>query len=103
MKSDIKKFVQSCIHCLVSKNKARIPRPLASALHDERPNEVIHADFIYIDPVERSNLNYVHIINDDLISHTWLCPSDHAECAGPTPVMLKSITCFDNIDWLVTN
>lgn len=66
MKNDTKKFVLSCIHYIISRNGERIPRLLASALHSERPNEVIHAGFLYIGPAEGRNLKYVLIIKDDL-------------------------------------
>lgn len=87
MKSDTKKFVQSCIHCIVSRNGERILHLLASALHGERPNEVIHSDFIYIGPAERSNLKYLLIIKYDISSYTWLGLSGYADSDAATTAL----------------
>jgi len=37
---DTQSFCDSCIHCLCTDSKQRIPRPLGNALHGEKPNEV---------------------------------------------------------------
>lgn len=43
-----KGFTQICIHCIISRSVERVPRPLASALHAQRPNEVVHMDLLYM-------------------------------------------------------
>lgn len=56
------KFTKPYIHCIVSRNGERIPRPLPAVLHGEKPSVVVHANFIYREPAEKSNLKYVLII-----------------------------------------
>lgn len=48
MRKDVDSFVKSCIHCLVSRSGAVVPRPLSSALHGSDPNEVLHTEFLYL-------------------------------------------------------
>ena len=56
MDDDVDKFVRGCFHCILSRTGEIIPRPSASALHGEKPNEVIHLDFFYMGPgVHRNN------------------------------------------------
>lgn len=92
MKKDVREFTQSCIHCIISRNGERIPRPLSTALHGERPNEVIHADFLYMGPPERSELKYVLVIKDDLSSYTWLWPCGSADSEAATYALSKWIS-----------
>lgn len=89
MKQDIREFTQSCIHCIISRNGERIPRPLASALHGENPNEVIHADFLYMRPSEENDLKYVLIVKDDLSSYSLLCPCNSADSEAATDILAK--------------
>lgn len=89
MKKDSKEFIQSCIYRIISRNGERISRPLATALHGEKPNEVIHADFLYMGPAEENNLKYVLIIKDDICSYTWLCPSKNADSDAGTTALAK--------------
>lgn len=56
MKGDDKEFVQARIHCIVSRNNDRIPRPLATALQGEEPNEVEQTDFLHMPPSNKDNL-----------------------------------------------
>lgn len=39
-------LVKGCLHCIISRVGDIVPRPLAHALHAERPNEVVHTDFL---------------------------------------------------------
>lgn len=61
-----------------------MPRPLSIALHGEKSSEVIHADFLYMGTVERSELKYVLVIRDDLSSYTWLWPCSSADSEAAT-------------------
>lgn len=79
MKVDIKKFIHSCIHCIMSRKDERILSPISTALHGERSNKMIHTDFIYMEPVKAISMNYVFIIKDDKSSYTRLYPSDNVD------------------------
>ena len=42
---DVKKFVSKCLHCIPN-GPTRIPRPLVAQLHANRPNQILHFDFL---------------------------------------------------------
>ncbi len=48
--NDVDQLVRRCLHCIVSRSGKLISRPLSHALHAERPNEVVHMDFLYMGP-----------------------------------------------------
>ena len=43
--------VEQCFRCILTWSGELIPRPLAPALHEERSNEVLRMDFLYMGPV----------------------------------------------------
>ena len=47
---DVEVFVGQCFHCILTRSGELIPRPLATALHGERPNEVLRMEFLYMGP-----------------------------------------------------
>lgn len=48
LEEDVRDFVQNGIHCIITNMRERTPRPLSTALHGKRPNEVVDIDFPYI-------------------------------------------------------
>ena len=47
---DVELFVSQCSRCILARSGDSVPRPLATALHGERPNEVLYVDFLYMGP-----------------------------------------------------
>src|SRR4051794_17999337 len=50
MQQDLLKLCNSCLHCVPTRGGIRVPRPLGTACHGTEPNQVLHFDFIYIQP-----------------------------------------------------
>lgn len=48
MDKDVAEFVKSCIHCIITRSGEIVPRPLGTALHGTKANEVVHIDYLYI-------------------------------------------------------
>lgn len=46
MIEDATLFVNQCLHCLVSKEGVKVPRPWGNVIRGMKPNEVIHLDFV---------------------------------------------------------
>src|SRR5689334_9456251 len=70
----------------------RIPRPLGTAIHGTRPNQVPHFDYIYIHPVPRShshNYAWVLIIRDDFSGLTHLCPAETPDSHVTSEALLR--------------
>ena len=79
-----------------------VPRPLAHALHGTKPNEVIHADFLYMGPGQ-DHKKYVLVIRDDLSGYVWLWPSDVANAVSAGEAFCQWIGVFGTFEWLVTD
>lgn len=54
MNVDINDFVYSFSHCMIPRKGMLKSHPLSTALREEHFNEVLHADFIYIDSAEKN-------------------------------------------------
>lgn len=50
MQSQVREFVRGCLHCRGAKGPALHPRPWGSTLVGEKPNQVVHFDFLYLKP-----------------------------------------------------
>lgn len=60
LKEEVRAFAQWCIHCMISQIGERIPCPLATALHCLRPNEVVHADFLFMGESTEKDLQHMY-------------------------------------------
>lgn len=67
--ADVKVFVNSYLHCVISRTGERIPRPMANKMNGRKPNEVVHMDFLYMDPNASETLKYLLLLRDDLSSY----------------------------------
>ena len=48
MEEHVAEFVKQCLHCMDSKSKEKVPRPLGETVHDTRPGEVVHFDYLQV-------------------------------------------------------
>ncbi|GMF34349.1 unnamed protein product [Phytophthora lilii] len=48
MAKDVDSFVRRCLHCASTLGGPPQPRPLGEAMHAEKPNELIHCDFLFM-------------------------------------------------------
>lgn len=71
IKEDTRDFVSDCIHCMMAKTRLKIPRPVSETLHAEKPNEIIHFEFLYMGKGQ-DEYKHVLVIKDDLSSYIWL-------------------------------
>lgn len=51
----IRKFVQSCLYCLISHTREKIRRHLASARHEQQPTHVVHMEYLYIEKTNKDD------------------------------------------------
>lgn len=99
---DVHELVKGCLHCIVSRAGEIVPRPLAHALHGEKPNDVIHIDFLYM-RISTEGKKYVLIVRDDLSSYTWLFPTDSATSEAAAEALTTWIASFGSMNWLVSD
>ena len=93
MTEDVKNFCKSCLHCQSTLGGDRVPRPLGHALHADKPNELLHFDFLYIGPGTNS-YECVLIIKDDASSYVWLEPTTAANAKSATTALTRWFSCF---------
>ena len=103
MAKDCRDFVSRCLHCVVSRAGDVVPRPHAHALHADRPNEVIHADYLYLGPSAKEELKYVLIIRDDLSSYVWLWPTAGPTSESAAEAIATWTSSFGAFNWIVTD
>ena len=76
------------MHCLLADGQARVPRPLGSALHATKPNEVLHFDYLFIGK-GRNGYMYILIIKDDLSSFLRLVPTKLADALTTADALIS--------------
>lgn len=102
MDTDCAEFTTECLNCVVGKMERTVPRPLSLTLHAEEPNEVVHFDHLYMGP-GLDNLCYVLVIQDDLSSCRWLCPTRLADAECASTEIGRWIRVFSAMHWWVSN
>lgn len=83
MREDAQTFCDSCLHCLATDSRERIPRPLGHSLRASKPNEVIHFDFCWL-PKSSCGMQYLFVLKDGLSSYIRIsaCESADADTAA---------------------
>ena len=77
-----------------------IPRPLATAQHGERPNEVLHMYFLYMGP-GIDGKKYRLILRDDHSSHVRLWASTAATAEEAAIALIDWVGAFGSFDWFI--
>ena len=93
VKGDVEAFCRSCLHCLLTLGGRRIPRPMGHALHSDRPNEVLHFDYLYMGPSATSDV-YGLLLKDDASSFVWIEPCKAADAETTADVLLRWMASF---------
>jgi len=93
MRTDITTFCNTCLHCLSTCGGDRVPRAMGHALHAEKPNELIHFDFLYMGPGD-GDFSYILIIKDDASSFVWLEAVEAADAKTAASTLLKWFSLF---------
>jgi hypothetical protein len=48
MEKDVKVFAQNCLRCVATIPGHKMPHPLGTKLHEIKPYDILHFDFLYI-------------------------------------------------------
>lgn len=102
MDKDVTRLVKGCLHCLITRTGETVPRPLVHALHGERPNEVLHLDFLYMGPSSDNKL-YIFIVRDDHSSYVWLFATEAANAEEVANYLTTWVSSFGGMEWIVTD
>ncbi|RHZ29993.1 hypothetical protein DYB37_011664 [Aphanomyces astaci] len=97
LEADVKTFVQACIHCL-SVDGSVVPRPLGSALHAEKPQFLIHFDWLSM-PTATNGWQKILVVKDDMSGFVRLCTARQATTrqrqSKSKPVQLQTFAIYD--------
>jgi Integrase zinc binding domain len=100
MRKDLASFVNSCIHCLSSSTGGTVPRQKAQTLHAEKPNKLLHFDFLYIGHGLKG-VDYILVLKDDLSSYCRLIPSSAANAVTTAASLIDWFAPFGIVlDWV---
>jgi Integrase zinc binding domain len=90
---DIKTFCNTCLHCVSTIGGERMPRPLGEAIHADKPNEVLHFDYLYMGPSNKED-QYLLILKDDLSGYVWLTASPSADSETTADALVRWFSSF---------
>ena len=91
MEVHVTEFVKQCLHCMDSKAGVKIQRPLGETVHESRPGEVLHFDYLYVGdsgPLgkdgldERNGFKCILVVMDDLSNFMRLEPTESCTAAS---------------------
>lgn len=81
------------MHCISTKPGTIVPRPLGSALHATKPNELFHFDFCYM--MEASDdKKYELILKDDFSGYVRLVPAEAANAETVADALIDWFSTF---------
>ncbi|KAH9114827.1 hypothetical protein LEN26_013016 [Aphanomyces euteiches] len=98
---DVETFVKPCLHCMQVDGDV-VPRPLGSALHVEKPNELIHFDWLSM-PLSTSGLKHVLVIKDDMSGFVHLFPAESADATSTVTALMGWFTLYGCVETWVTD
>lgn len=102
MDQDVEQLVKGCIHCLLVRSGDIVPRPLAHALHGDRPNEVNQFDFLCMGKSNDGKC-YVLLIPDIHSGYVWLWPTVSTTSEEPVDALIRWIGSFGTMEWFVSD
>ena len=94
MRADVTSFSNTCLHCEATIGEHRKPRPFAHPMQADRPNELLHFDFLYMNE-SRTCEKYVLILKDDASSFIWFRPSEVPDAQTAAHALLEWFASFD--------
>ncbi|GMF60896.1 unnamed protein product [Phytophthora fragariaefolia] len=93
MTTDVKHFVARCLHCASVSVGPPFPRPPGEALHAERPNELLHWDYLSMGDAATGEA-YVLVLKDDASNYVWLLPTVAATAGSTYEALLDWFSAF---------
>nr|CCA15787.1 PREDICTED: GapPol polyproteinlike putative [Albugo laibachii Nc14] len=92
MNHDVVELVKMCLHCAATKGP-RVTRPLGESLHTEKPNELIHWDYIFMG-ISSTDDEYILVIKDDALKYVCIMRSQKADAETTYLALMKWFGAF---------
>lgn len=71
------------------REQGKVPRPIATELHGQNPNEVVDMDFLYLGEIDKGDLKYGLGLKDDISAYSWLFPYANPDSTAATNSLEK--------------
>jgi Integrase core domain/Integrase zinc binding domain len=91
---DVKFFVQNCLQCVATIPGDKVPRPLGTQIHETKPNEILHFNFLYIGLSRDGKYQYLLLLKDDLSGYLCLVPCRTADAAATFDALMRWFAVF---------
>lgn len=92
IRQDVKAFCDKCLHCLPTLGR-KVPRPFGQTLTAEKPGEVVHFDYLYINKSE-TQVRYILVLKDDFSNFVRLLPTETADVLSVVGALLDWFSIF---------
>jgi transposase InsO family protein len=102
MENNIRDYVRLCLQCVKLVNRQMTVRPMGEQIRGERPNEVIHFDYMKM-PVSKEGLEYVLVVKDDVSQWVELVSAESACTAVVVETLLRWFARFGIVSVWVTD
>jgi hypothetical protein len=79
-----------------------IPRPLGSALHEEKPNKLIHFAWLSM-PTSKTGLKYVLVIKGDMSGFVYQFPAESSDATATATALMSWFRLYGCVDTWVTD
>jgi hypothetical protein len=95
MAKDVKVVVQNWLDCVINIPGDKVPRQLGTRLHETKPKEILHFDFLCIWLSRDGKYQYLLLLKDDLNGYRWLVPCRPADAAATVDALMCWYAVFD--------
>ncbi|KAF0774600.1 hypothetical protein AaE_001700 [Aphanomyces astaci] len=90
-KTNVQFFVGRCLHC--ASVAGSTPRPLGEALHSDKPNGLLHWDFVFMGE-SKTGEKYLLVVKCDASKTVWLFPAKEATALFVKQCLLQWFAVF---------
>lgn len=91
--ADFQSFVRSCLQCLSTIGRTRVPRPFCPAVHSVKPDDLLQDDYLELGPGSTGQ-QYVLILSDDHSGYCWLFPFTNTNAENAAHVIVDWCAAF---------
>lgn len=102
VEKDVEQLIRGCFHCVVTRTGQGVPQPLGSAIHGERPNEVLHMDFLFLG-AGNGGQKYVLILKDDFSHYVWLWNKADVTAVSAAETLCVWMGVFGAMAWPISD
>jgi hypothetical protein len=93
LEADVDQFVRQCLQCASTRGGKIIARPFGEQLHATKPNEILHWDFLFLEPAS-DGIKYLLVVKDDASKYVRLFPCKDPDASAVFNCLLDWFAVF---------